>query len=363
MKNLKTKNILICVSGLTPQIIAESLYCLAVKKKIPIDELYIATTAKGKNVLFGKDKGSSPNKRRLKDVIAEMAKKYKIKPPLFKETDEHIIVAKEESIELFDIRTDKHNRLFPNRLCEFIRNKTEDVNSTLYCSISGGRKTMSVHMAFAMSLFGRGDDKLLHVLTSEENEFKDYFPKSAKEARQLEMAEIPYVKLRPLLNPELEKEDIFSLKYSELVGLAQKRLKITSDKQCVYINKTNRTVLFNNKSIQLEAALFAIYAYFAEMKISGKEYLNINNIENFHEDLMEYVRENMPGYYIQNGSLIKKGFSKEDFRVRRSKINNRLSEIIKDKDILEEFRISSDRQYGDSKYHINASKDKIKISI
>ncbi len=52
-----------------------------------------------------------------------MCEKYKIHSPKFEHNDTHIIVAKELTIELDDIRNDKHNRLFPNKLCEFINEK------------------------------------------------------------------------------------------------------------------------------------------------------------------------------------------------------------------------------------------------
>ena len=40
-------NILIAVSGSTPQILTETLYNLVVQRKIPIDEIYVLTTTHG----------------------------------------------------------------------------------------------------------------------------------------------------------------------------------------------------------------------------------------------------------------------------------------------------------------------------
>ncbi|MBN2572349.1 MAG: TIGR02584 family CRISPR-associated protein, partial [Ignavibacteriales bacterium] len=191
-----TNNILICVSGLTPQIVTETLYCLSKQNKIPIDELYIFTTKKGRDVIIGTDKELSTPKIPLKNEIINLCNKYKLKLPKFENNDEHIIVAKEESVELYDIRTDKHNILFPNKICEVIKNLTEEKNNIIYCSISGGRKSMSVHLAFAMSLYGRENDKLFHVLTNEENEFKEFYPRNRKEDKALILSEIPFVRLR-----------------------------------------------------------------------------------------------------------------------------------------------------------------------
>lgn len=127
------KNLLICVSGLTPQIITETLYCLSVQKKTKIDELYVITTSRGREVIMGVD-----DKIKLPPFIVELKKmciSYKINLPKFEYNDSHVIVAKEQSIEMKDVRNDKQNKLFPNKLCEFINQKSKDKNNILYCSI------------------------------------------------------------------------------------------------------------------------------------------------------------------------------------------------------------------------------------
>ena len=205
---MKNKNILVCVSGLTPQIVTETLFCLSVKEKILIDEIYVITTRRGRDVILGLDKHPATPKTALKTEISNLCKKYKLRIPLFNNNDKHIIVAREESIELSDIRSDKDNILFPNKVSLFLRDKTSNAGDIIFCSITGGRKSMSVHIANALSLFARERDRLLHVLTSEKYEFKGFYPLNKKEAAALQLSDIPFVRLRAILSYEIGRAHV-----------------------------------------------------------------------------------------------------------------------------------------------------------
>ena len=363
---MRQKNILVCVSGLTPQIITETLYCLNVKKKIQVDELYILTTARGRDVILGLDKSSSTPKSPLKKEIHELCEFYKIKKPKFENNDEHIIVAKEESIELYDVRTDKDNILFPNKVMDFIRKLTADDKKRIFCSISGGRKTMSVHLAFALSIFGRSEDKLYHILTSEENEFKDFYPKTKKDGDLLEMAEIPFVRLRTILGKEL-KEDILNFyTYDQIVKETQKSVRLLSAQYELIIDIRRRELKFKNNKITLEPMEFAFYYFFVDEKIKGNSKINIYQITSSEtaKIICDFLFENYRYYYLNSEKrekLIKSGIGAEIFRSKRSKINKKIEELINDKDLNDEFIIKSERIYADTHYFINADINKFKI--
>ena len=362
------KNILICVSGLTTQIVTETLYCLTVQRKITIDEIYILTTVRGRNVILGKDKAAGTPKSKLKDEIVNLSKKYKIKIPLFEENSDHIIVAKEESIELSDIRTDRQNKLFPNKACDFIRQKSSDPENILYCSISGGRKTMSVHMAFALNLFGREKDKLLHVLTSEENEFKGFYPVNKKEDKQLELSEIPFIRLRSLISRDGKDDAFFNLKYSQLVELTQKQLKSVSDERKLILLINEKTIKYGSEKIKLEPIEFVLYYMFIEAALENQSKYKINFIisKEFAGKVEAFIKENYSYYYFNEEAKKtwwKNGFSAENIRTRRTKINSKIQSLIKEPDLIEEFQIKSIKNYGETAYYIPAAKSKIKISF
>jgi len=336
-----------------------------VQKKIKIDEIYILTTTRGSEVILGKDRGKQTPKVIFKDELMQLCKKYKIKVPKFENSSKHIITAKEESLGLSDIRNDKHNKLFPNKVCEFIKEISSGDN-TIYCSISGGRKTMSVHLAFAMVLFGREQDKLLHVLTSEEYEFKGFYPANKKEDKALTIAEIPFIRLRTFLHNKIDAS-LLDLQYADIVDLTQQRLKQISSKKLM-LNIHKNEIIFNRKKVKLEPLEFAIYYFFIESKKEGGEKTSINIITSPEaaNQIVTFLKEHHP-YYFLNDKAKKKwwvhGIDDTNFRTKRSKINDKIKSIIPDDTLLEFYCINSERSYGNTMYFIQADLSQFLISF
>ena len=360
---MTTKNILICVSGLTPQIVTETLFCLAVKEKTPIHEIYVLTTKRGRDVILGKDKHPATPKTPLKKEIENLCAKYKINRPAFAENDKHIIVAKEESIELSDIRTDKDNILFPNKVSEFIRLKSADPNSTLYCSITGGRKSMSVHIANSLSIFAREQDKLLHVLTKEENEFKGFYPTNKQEEKDLQLSEIPFVRLRSLLAVDIKQEKLLKLSFDEIVKHTQNQLKVLAPSNKMIIDIERRELRFGNDKISLEPMEFLFYYFFVDSKLKGSANISVHQIrsDETKNQFKKYFSEYFPYQAISEKRWYNKGFTEEDFRVKRSKVNSKIKEMIDDEDVMNQFIIEVNRKWGDSTYYIKADKERFVI--
>lgn len=77
---------------------------------------------------------------------------------------------------LSDLRTPEDNEYAADEIHERIRQLTQNDNISLHVSISGGRKTMGFYAGYALSLHGRAQDRLSHVLVEEEFEFiTDFF--------------------------------------------------------------------------------------------------------------------------------------------------------------------------------------------
>ncbi len=358
------RNLLICVTGLTPQIVTETLFCLSYKEKIPIDEIYVLTTKRGKEVILGRDKHPSTPKTPLKEEIYNLCKKYKFKEPLFEENDTHIIVAKEETIELPDVRSDKDNILFPNRICEFLRMKSSDPDNVLYCSITGGRKSMSVHLANALSIFARENDRLIHVLTKEENEFKGFYPMNKKEEKDLEIADIPFVRLRSLLSNEIKGKELLKYNFDDIVKYTQGQVKALAPTNKMIIDIERRELRFGNDSTILEPLEFIFYYYFVDSKKRGDNNISVYTFLSDETKLrfIEYFSELFGNdYYIKEKKWYKSGFSKDDFRVKRSKVNQKIQKMINDDDISSMFIIDVNKKYGASTYYIKAEKDRFII--
>jgi CRISPR-associated protein (TIGR02584 family) len=360
------KNILVAVSGLTPQIITEAVFCLKKRRKITIDEIYIITTERGRKVIQGSEKGSSEGPLSLKSEIISLAKKLKIDEPFFEAREPWLNVAAEESVELPDIRNDKDNVLFPNKVCSIIRDLSAGPENILHCVISGGRKSMSVHLALAMTLFGRENDKLWHVLTSEQFEFKDYFPKSKRQEESLELSEIPFVRLRSFLSETPERRNILNSSYNDIVSFTQQQLRIAGDSRKLILRISNRRLEYDNQSVDLPLTEFLLFHFFAERNMLKTGKISITEIleKNTSEKLLDFSKENYPGHYFEPGK--KKawwvdGFSKTRFRELRSKINKKIQELIPDVELQRLFIIDSEKLYRDSKYFIRSPKDKLLI--
>lgn len=327
------KNILIGVTGLSPQVITETLYALSVQNKIEIHEIIIVTTEKGKKLIEGKIAYKVKDKNvfiKLSDKIKELALIYNFNSPNF--TVKNTIAAQEENFKLKDIRSDEHNELFPNKLCEIIKEKSTDPNNTLYCSVSGGRKTMSIFMGFALSLYGRNQDKLYHVLTTEANEKNRlfFFPPNKERDSEIELSEIPFVKLRGVFVSSENKNDLDNLKFSEIVEMTQHKLDNVFE-DYLRINVSSGNIFYKKNK-----------------KPFG--HLSPNQMK-FYLNLLDKLKRNqsVPMIELVNGDASKIANANST----RVKINNAIKKALSNDPILfKEFEIV---KKGSRKYEINSS--------
>ena len=109
-------------------------------------------------------------------------------------------------------------------ITEEVRAITADPNASLHVSIAGGRKTMGFYVGYALSLFGRAQDRLSHVLVppSLEVRARDFSIRArAPRTTSVHLGPIPFVRLRDGL-PEHLLEG--RARFSEAVAKAQKAL-------------------------------------------------------------------------------------------------------------------------------------------
>ena len=199
------RNILLCVAGMTPQIITETMFALYQKGEL-IDEIRVITTLEGRNkvlqTLLDKQTGK----------FFEFCKDVGIDPNTihFDETCISLLRTSDGQM-LRDIRTPGENALAGDQICEIVRELTKTENTKIHASAAGGRKTMSIYLTAAMQLFGRAEDSLSHVLVNEDFEGHPEFyfpPKKAvllktRDGREVStadakiyLAEIPFIRLR-----------------------------------------------------------------------------------------------------------------------------------------------------------------------
>ena len=214
MPAIAPRRILLAVTGLSPQIVTETLYALAVRDASPWipTEVHLVTTATGKreaelNLLAHQQPAGDPG------WFHRLRADYDLPPILF-DTDHIHVLCDAAGAALDDIRTPADNERAADFITEIVRRLTGDAHSQLHVSIAGGRKTMGYYLGYALSLYGRAQDQLSHVLVSEpfENNRAFYYPTpyrrpiavrrgattethDAQQAR-VDLARIPFVRLR-----------------------------------------------------------------------------------------------------------------------------------------------------------------------
>lgn len=201
-----TRRILLAVTGLSPQIVTETLFALATRQDGPFvpSEIHLITTREGAQrarlALLSEHPG----------WFHRLRKDYHLPPIHFTSDCIHIIHdATGQALE--DIRSPEDNLACADFITEQVRALTADADTALHVSIAGGRKTMGFLLGYALSLFGRPQDRLSHVIVSEpfESSWEFFYPtpySQVIETRErtladtcdahVSLAEIPFVSLR-----------------------------------------------------------------------------------------------------------------------------------------------------------------------
>lgn len=176
------RRILVSVTGMSPAVVTETLYALVVEKQFIPTEIQIITTAQGKNkiltALLGIEGGRKKTTGALEEFIQDYGKQYGIEHIHFDESCISVL-QDDENNPLNDIRTPEENILASNQIVNQIGKLCQHPETALHISIAGGRKTMGFFIGYALSLYGREQDSLSHVLVSEqfENLPNFYYPK------------------------------------------------------------------------------------------------------------------------------------------------------------------------------------------
>ena len=158
------RRVLLAVSGLSPQIVTETVYALAVAA--PPDDRFVPTEVE----VVTTAEGAERLRRHLLDpahgVFHRLCRDYGLSGIRFTPDDVHTVVGA-DGLPLPDIRSADDNARLADAITARVRALTADARCALHVSLAGGRKTMGYYAGYALSLFGRAQDRLSHVLVSE----------------------------------------------------------------------------------------------------------------------------------------------------------------------------------------------------
>ncbi len=270
------RRILLAVTGLTPQVVTETLYALACRSQTPWvpHEIHLITTVTG------------AENARLNLLLPDgwfhrLCADYRLPAIEFPVENIHILTDANGQV-LEDIRTPEQNTLAADFITETVRRLTETPDTELHVSIAGGRKTMGYYLGYALSLYGRPQDRLSHVLISDpyETNREFYYPtpydhpihskRGDKEitvdARNalIELADIPFVRLRDGLPKALLKGDA---RFSQAVAAAQ----CVGRKLELFIDVPGRAVTAGSEPVKLTPQNFTLLLWLARRRQAQEE--------------------------------------------------------------------------------------------
>ena len=266
---LSPRRIFLSAVGLTPQVVTESLYVLAnARPSFVPDEIHLLTTEEGRRRID----------LMLKQGLADLASDLDC--PVLAEalspSSIHVIHGADGN-PLTDINRDVDNEAAANTICSLVRSLTADPATQLHVSIAGGRKTMSFLVGYALSLYGRPQDTLSHVLVNDPFQTQpDFFfpprtprvllahgarPVSTDEAL-ITLAEIPFVRLRHGIPADLLAG---TTTYGETVARVQRAFAAPH----LHLDIQRRKLVCQDVVVSLPPLLLAFYACFIFRRVRG----------------------------------------------------------------------------------------------
>ncbi len=270
------RKILIAGMGTSPAVLSNVVWALAHgDKSVVPDEIVVFITKNGKTLL----------KKELFDdgVWADMLKSLAREgididgKLLFGETSIRSIPDVRGN-EIDDLRTGDDNLRAADFMLGELRKYTEDNGTELHVSIAGGRKTMSALLFSCMSLLGREQDKVYHVLLPPAIEGgvtpTFYYPKrgatytarvtgkkyKAKDL-QCELFEVPFVRMRGWYH---EKFKEIPPSYRTLISKVQTVAPPAVAYPEIEIDAWNGWVKIDGKLAQMSKACFAMLLLLAD---------------------------------------------------------------------------------------------------
>jgi len=277
LASFQGETVLVCLVGLSPAVLTETLYALA-EGEDPVlpDRVIAVTTTRGRDALRESlfDGGGWD---RFMDYLGRRFGESARRRLRFGPVDDCVRVFPDadRSAPLEDIRAQSDNDAVAEYLLESLRAFTENENVRIVASIAGGRKTTGALLHSVMALIGRAGDRINHVLVSEPWERVPGFlfpgcpgdfrhpesgePIDSAEAR-VELAEVPFVPLRYLFKREI---DLSAGSYLRL--MRQLRGRALDPEQDLPVDLWPRQgfLQVDRRRVDLSPREFALYLRFA----------------------------------------------------------------------------------------------------
>ncbi len=353
-----TKRILLAVSGLSPQILTETLYGLSVATETPFipTEIHLITTLEGAHRarldLLHQETGK----------FAAFCKEYQLPAIQFDENNIHVIADQSGAL-MDDIRNPEQNEAAADFITRLVSKLTQNPDAALHVSIAGGRKTMGYYLGYALSLFGRDQDRLSHVLVSDGYEGHPDFYYPSKKSRviytrdnrpldtqeaKVSLAEIPFVRLRNDIPENLLKG---TAGFLETINLARKA-ELPPE---LIIDVADKKLSANGIVVTLPDILLAFYCWLIRQTLEQQQTLYRPNEM---EANAAYARQFLEEYHTISSEArdtdktrkgLKNGMDSNFFAEKITRINKELESVL-GKRLASAYKIQSSGPRGAMQY-------------
>jgi CRISPR-associated protein (TIGR02584 family) len=373
--NEYSKRLLLAVSGMSPQILTETLYAIAIaEKEIPFipTEIHLISTLEGAR--RANLELLHPQTGKFHQLCAD----YGLTAIEFNEHNIYTIEDK-AGTPLNDIKTPEDNEAAADFITNIVNKLTNDNETALHVSIAGGRKTMGYYLGYALSLYGRVQDRLSHVLISENYEgLQDFFyptpeshviydrnhnPLDTQKA-QVMLAQIPFVQLRNGIPSHLLGGKIG---FSESIALARS----FENKPRLQIDKKARCVYANSVKVKMTNVNFSFYLWMIEQTVYKKQVikrpydLDAKNLKpatnNYVDDFLKiYKSHSTEGEWEKVSKMDKDGMSKLWISERITAVKKAFENVL-ESSAANFYCVQSEGNNSNRSYKINLEEDQIEI--
>ncbi|HIC8797427.1 CRISPR-associated ring nuclease Csm6 [Aeromonas caviae] len=265
------EHILLAVSGRTPQIITETLYGIYRQDpaKYP-SRIEVITTVEGRERLVKNLLGDD-------NPLTRLQQDYQLPPLTFTLADIKVPCG-DDGQPLEDVRSEREQEIITDFITRHVRTLTANPELAIHASLAGGRKTMGFALGYAMSLFGRPQDCLSHVLVSDPYERVPdfYYPTptpvwradNRKEGQhdlsqaEVTLATIPLVLMREEMPTDLIRRD--ELSYTQTVDRINRANALTFERASVTLDFDHMSLWCDDIEVPLKPDCFAFYSWLAQ---------------------------------------------------------------------------------------------------
>lgn len=369
------KNILLALCGLSPQVITEALYALFHEGK-QVDAVHAITTRQGKERLF--TGLFDPEQPRLDSLMNDFG--LTVADLDFSPANIHTLHNK-GGMEIDDIITPEDNEELLRLCLNLTFRFTREPDTAVWFLVAGGRKTMTSCLTLAAQLYGRPQDRIIHVLVSPEFEgCRDFWfpprrPETVelrdskgnpywKESRcaEIHLITIPFVSVRDQLKQEL-------LDQPRPPAELMQALIFDAPRQLV-INLAEGKISYGPIEKDMHPTTLALYAFFADAKkhchkerpCSGCTDCFLEAGEIVGNPAVAGMYERIPGSRLI-GELSDSGINslnRENFQSYKSKIRKILLTAF-GQSHLADLEIASSGSRPDTRYGIHLDRRRIKM--